>query len=74
MEVLNIPFLVNSYIRQKDKDNINRSCKNFVLFYHENNLISKSPFRSDRAFNSEIVIYEMDFTDSGKMIFESLNK
>jgi len=72
MEILNVPFLVNSYIRQKDKDNIVRSCKNFVLFCYKNDLITKSPFLPGGEFNNEIVLHETDLTESGEMIFEML--
>ncbi|RLJ69179.1 hypothetical protein [Pedobacter alluvionis] len=69
--IISLPNLINSQIRQKDKDETLALCKSLLIFSYQNELLKKNIYDKG-IFIDDIEIFENDLTDKGKLTFEKL--
>lgn len=70
--ILDIKYLIDADLRQRDKDNTKIACYNLLNFSYSKRLLNKNPFDSQGNLALDTVIKESDLTDLGKIIFEDL--
>lgn len=64
--------LINSYIRQKDKDYTKICCHNLLKFAYEKGLLCDIPFDNEGNLIMSTIIRESSLTETGKQIFVEL--
>lgn len=69
--LLNVKMLVESNVRQADKDDTVVLCHNLLYFSYEKGLLLKNPFQEEKL-DIETIIKESDLTEKGKQIFDDL--
>lgn len=69
--LLDVQWLVNANLRQRDKDGVITVCTNLLRFSYKNKLLINNPLGGGELLLGTI-IKESDLTNKGKFIFEDL--
>lgn len=69
---LDVPYLTNAYIRQKDKEDMKIVCANLLRFAWDKGLLLNNPFNEEGELILTTRIYENDVTELGRQIFSDL--
>jgi hypothetical protein len=71
--LLDVKRMIDAHTFNDDKNNTRIVCFNLVKFSFEKGLLLKSPYNSKEELYDEIIIYESDLTEKGKLIFWDLS-
>lgn len=72
LELLNVTYMMNSYIRQADKNEMKIICENLIKFSFEKSLLLNNPYDENGNFKIDFIIKESTLTEKGKQIFEKI--
>jgi len=72
--LLDVKGLISAQTMKDDKIYSRIVCYNLVKFSFEKGLLLKSPYNSQGELYDDIIIYENDLTEKGKLIFWDLSE
>lgn len=72
LEILNVAFMMDSYIRQADKNEMKIICENLLKFSFEKSLLLDTPYDENGNFKTDFIVKESRLTEKGKQIFENI--
>ena len=70
--VFDLNGMIKAYPMKSDKTEIKIVCKNLIKYSFEKGLLKNTPYNSKEEINENLIIYQNDLTEKGKIVFNDL--
>ena len=70
--VFDLNGMLNAYPMKSEKAEIKVVCNNLIKYSFEKGLLKNTPYNNKDELNDNLIIYQNDLTEKGKMVFNDL--
>ena len=70
--VFDLNGMLNAYPMKSEKAEIKIVCNNLIKYSFEKGLLKNTPYNSEDKLDENLIIYQNDLTEKGKIVFNDL--